>query len=76
MVAVFLIDQGLYFGMAFQTFPIGNLVAQFMALGAIAHAFQVCMRFGKFTGGYLAITDQGGQQKQKTDMSKQVAQAI
>ena len=46
MIPTIFIDQGLNFGMAFQTFFIGNLVTQVMALSTIAHPFQFGMGFG------------------------------
>ncbi len=76
MIAIFLIDQRLYFGMAFQTFTIGNLVPELMALGTLAHALKIGMCIGKVARGNLAIADQGAQQKKVTNMSKEIIQAI
>jgi hypothetical protein len=54
VVALFLFDEGTYFLVAIQTFLVGHLIANAVALGAVAHAFQVFVSFGQWARRNLA----------------------
>ena len=53
----------LQFGMTLQAFVIGDLVAQYMALGAFRNSFQLGMHIGKIPGGKLGRQPAAGHQK-------------
>lgn len=48
------VDAGLYFGMAGEAFLVRDFISNFVALGAIGHAFEVGMGLGQVSGGKLS----------------------
>lgn len=55
MVTFVKVDAVFQFGMALQAFLIGNFIPESMALRAVRHAFQVCMRLSQIPGGNLSV---------------------
>ena len=65
VVALFLFDERVNFLVAIQTLFIWHLVANAVALGAIAHAFQMLVPFSQWAGRNLAGAIQRGTEHKK-----------
>ena len=48
------VKQAFDFFVAVEAFAVGHFLSEFMALGAVGDAFEVCVRLGQVSGGELS----------------------